>query len=163
MTWNPGSRPTGRKKPIFITLGAIFASILAVVTVVALWFENVIITTGPSRTDIERTAERIIHSDIPALPGKSIPGRERSYYSPCSHQDGVQPLSAYAGVSIRISGVPAAQHDAFEKALNDRTAHDLNRLPEDQNWSAIALWDSDKSTTGKIDVGVGCALVARWP
>jgi hypothetical protein len=163
VTWNPGARPVSRKKPILITLGVIFASILVVVTVIALWFENVIITTGPSRTDVERTAGRIIRSDIPGLPGKSIPNREKTYYSPCGHQDGVQPLSAYVGVSIRISGVPASRHDAFEKALNDRTVHDLNKLPEDQSWSAIALWDSGKSSTGEIDVGVACALVARWP
>jgi hypothetical protein len=44
---------------------------------------------------------------------------------PCGHGE-LPPLEAYAGVSVRVSGIPAAQHAAFEGKLDDRTARDGN-------------------------------------
>ncbi len=89
-------------------------------------------------------------------------GPEETYYSPCGHKD-IQPLSAYAGITVRVSGIPASQHDAFEKALLDQTSADLNALPQDQYWQAFITWDSRTSSTGLVDVGVDCVPVGRWP
>ncbi|MBV9026301.1 MAG: hypothetical protein JO362_21485 [Streptomycetaceae bacterium] len=128
-----------------------------------LHYENFIVTTGPSRKEVMQTAERIINSNVPSLPGSPVLGRKAAYYDPCGHQDGIQPLSAVAGATVRISGIPASQHSYFEKALADRIAHDLNMLPKDQNWQEFVIWDSGKSTNGEVDVGTSCTPIARWP
>lgn len=162
MTWNPGVRPASRKKPVLLVLGVIALCIVVFVTVATLWYQNVIITTGPSRADVTRTAERIIHSDVPRLPGKPILGHTKPYYSPCGHGE-IPPLSAYAGATVRILGIPASQHSSFEKALDDQTGPDLKALPSDQQWEAFVFWDSNKSSSGEVEVEVGCVPVARWP
>lgn len=163
LTWRPDSHPPRLKKRILIILTIFTASVLIPATLVVLYWENVIITTGPSRQEVARTAERIIRSDVPGIPGRPILGQGKAFYSPCGHQDGIQALSAFAGASVRISGIPASQHSSFEQALTDRTAPDLSALPKDQGWDAFVIWDSAKSTSGEVDVGVNCTPVARWP
>lgn len=162
MTWNADPRPARRKKPVLLVLGVILASALVLVAAVVLYFENVIITMGPSRHDVSKTAERIIRTDSAGMPGYLVLARAVPYYQPCGHGQ-LGPLQAAAGVDVRVTGVPAAQHAAFEKAVNDRTIKYLNAHSGDQGWAAIVLWDTPTSTSGRLQVGMGCDYVARWP
>ncbi len=146
----------------FLVLGVVLTAVLVVVAVAVLYYENVIITTGPSRHDVSRTAEHIIRTDIADMPERPALGPEKPYYQPCGHGQ-LGPLQATAGIDVRLTGVPAARHAAFERAVNDRTIRDFNVLPVDQGWAAIVLWDSTTSPNGHLLVGMGCDSVARWP
>lgn len=158
-----GPRKTSPKRRMLLISSILFAAIVIPAGLMALRYENVLLTTGPSRKEVVATAETIIRSDVPKLPGHPALGSMSSYYESCGHQDGVQPLSGIAGATIRISGVESSQHGAFEKSLDERMDQESASLSADREWVAFVTWDSDKSMTGEVEVGTNCTPIARWP
>ncbi len=156
---HPGSN---RKKPLLRALGVTVGVLALLVAVVVMYYENVIITTGPSRHDVTSTAERVLRQSTPHLPGHPVLGPATPYYDPCGHGE-TGPQQADAGIKVRVTGVPAARHKAFENAVTEQTLEHTNTFRTNPGWVGFVYWDSDASSGGTITIGPGCVPVARWP